>query len=376
MADLYNKKPIWQGNRWCLRVQVNGRTKAFISKTPGAAGRRDVLNRYEAYLDGTLSTSIRGEDAFEKFLNHQIGKNGEKAASTLQIAQYGRLYIVPKIERRRIDRLTIDDWQDIINSAKPVAGRARTNKLSKKTIKTIKSTLIQFIKYCVGRGFMDPLKSELYLPAGHETQEKTILQPEQIAQLFSPDLDGYWLINYYRLACVTGLRPGEVRALKWTDIKFIPGIISINRSVNVRDEITPGKNANAIRSFAMTDLAREILNHQKERTQELDSEWVFPNQIGQLTSHDSTVHCWDRIKKRTGIECTMYGLRHTFISMVQYDVPVEMIKAIVGHSVSMDTFGTYGHHVSGDMERTKTLVDDTLKKIVTQERMEELNGNQ
>ena len=41
-------------------------------------------------------------------------------------------------------------------------------------------------------------------------------------------------------------------------------------------------------------------------------------------------------------------------------MPEAMIKDIVGHSTSMDTFGTYGHILSGDARQAAEIIDLTL----------------
>ena len=56
---------------------------------------------------------------------------------------------------------------------------------------------------------------------------------------------------------------------------------------------------------------------------------------------------WRRFCEHNGITpVTLYEMRHTFVSIAQ-QLPEGQLKALVGHSRSMDTFGVYGHHVDG-----------------------------
>ena len=41
-------------------------------------------------------------------------------------------------------------------------------------------------------------------------------------------------------------------------------------------------------------------------------------------------------------------------------LPEQAIKDIVGHSVSMDTFGTYGHILDGEDRETAQVIDLTF----------------
>ncbi len=48
---------------------------------------------------------------------------------------------------------------------------------------------------------------------------------------------------------------------------------------------------------------------------------------------------------------TPYELRHTFVSVMK-TLPAGEVKELVGHSMNMDTFGTYAHYLDGNDERT------------------------
>lgn len=67
-----------------------------------------------------------------------------------------------------------------------------------------------------------------------------------------------------------------------------------------------------------------------------------------------------KLKEERNLPGTVYSLRHTFISMMKSVMPEQTIKDIVGHSVSMDTFGTYGHIVDGDAKRAAEIIDLTF----------------
>ena len=359
-----NKRPIWEGDRWRIRVMINGKTKYFSSYIPGARGRRECMDKYNDWLDGKCVERLKFEIAWQRFIDRQEARNGSDSPHVYNLKQLGRLYIVPQLEGCQLSRLTVDDFQDVIDNARPTRANTQKNaKLSVKTLKNIRGTLTQFIKFAVARGYMEPLKDDIYIPAGHETKEKEILQPSDITKLFDQQLDD-WYINYFRLATVCGLRPGECLGLQWQDIDFVRKTITIVRSINTHRQITEGKNKNARREIGLSDIAASILQDQKAKTADMSVKWVFPNPVGAMSSQSATSKAWNRLKDKTGIPGTPYSLRHTFISMLKYDVPESMIRSIVGHSVSMDTLGTYGHRVDGELQRTAALVDETLKKAM------------
>ena len=67
-----------------------------------------------------------------------------------------------------------------------------------------------------------------------------------------------------------------------------------------------------------------------------------------------------KLKEERGLHGSVYSLRHTFISMMKNVMSEQMIKDIVGHSVSMTTFETYGHLVEEDKARAAEIIDLTF----------------
>ena len=61
--------------------------------------------------------------------------------------------------------------------------------------------------------------------------------------------------------------------------------------------------------------------------------------------------------------CTLYELRHTFVSVVKA-LPAGEVKPLVGHSQNMDTFGVYGHALTGDAESTAQAVNGVFLEVL------------
>ena len=60
-----------------------------------------------------------------------------------------------------------------------------------------------------------------------------------------------------------------------------------------------------------------------------------------------------------------YELRHTFVSVVK-TLPAGEVKPLVGHSADMDTFGVYGHALTGDAENTAQAVNSVFLRVLKQ----------
>lgn len=60
---------------------------------------------------------------------------------------------------------------------------------------------------------------------------------------------------------------------------------------------------------------------------------------------------------------TPYELRHTFVSIAK-SLPAGMVKSIVGHSKSMDTFGVYGHAIKGEDAAITAALEDAFRSVL------------
>ena len=127
--------------------------------------------------------------------------------------------------------------------------------------------------------------------------------------------------------------------------------------MNFHGEITQGKNQNAVRAFALTQVAADVLADQRELHLPGESEFG-------IQSESTYRHCWKRYCEANEIKyIPPYNLRHTFVSMAK-TLPEGVVKSLVGHSKQMDTFGVYAHLIQGDDVRTAAMLDGVLDKVL------------
>lgn len=158
-----------------------------------------------------------------------------------------------------------------------------------------------------------------------------------------------WFKNYLGIAFYTGMRTGELLALKWENIDFYRKEIDIKLSRNEHGETTP-KTAGSIRTIPMFDKVEYFLNQQKLKTGFKNQGYVFLNQYNNpFTNSDSLVrHYWQPLLKHLGLKYRrLYETRHTFATMMlEYSdfTPLE-IANFLGHSSSQMIFNRYSKFV-------------------------------
>lgn len=342
--------------RWSLRCQIDGVQKRFTSSRPGIAGKKEVMKKYRAFMYGETYENLLFSDAWARFLEYIIDKNG-KTESYINLEKYGRLYILPRLSKKMLSTCGLSDFQQCISKARRTSGGSAP--LSRRTLRNLKATIMQFVHFAVANGYMEPLRGQLYIPAAAPSTERVILQPDDIARLFDGPAND-WYINIFRFALVTGLRTGEVLGIQSGDIKN--NVLTINRAINCRNQITEGKNQNARRRIYLNKIARRIISENQFRNGRLATPWIFCSKTGGPLSQSTLRNAWLKVAAERDLPGCPYSLRHTFISLLKNEMPEAMLKSIVGHSASMDTYGIYGHVVNGEMEAASRIIDINFEK--------------
>ena len=163
--------------------------------------------------DHTTSEKTRVDVFLDQYTDYLKETKSKSHAS--QYSGFIRLYIQPVIGVFRMNKLTEGDLQTVIDLA------YSKNNLADKTLRDVRGCLLNWLKWCRKRGKTSLHPEDLTIPAGAKKSEKRIVSPDGLKTLFScsttlwrgkPTEDFY--IHAYRFAVLTGLRPGELRALE------------------------------------------------------------------------------------------------------------------------------------------------------------------
>jgi len=142
-----------------------------------------------------------------------------------------------------------------------------------------------------------------------------------------------WLRVFLHVAFTTGLRPGELMGLQWSDIDFEKGILHVQRSITkgVVKGNTGTKNHN--RLVILTGFVLDML---REHRQTSKNEWVFVSSLGGPFSESKAIANRHFIPLLKSIGVPYRGLkttRHTCESFMRNDgIDTELVMKMIGHS--------------------------------------------
>nr|WP_321266081.1 tyrosine-type recombinase/integrase [uncultured Sulfurimonas sp.] len=152
--------------------------------------------------------------------------------------------------------------------------------------------------------------------------------------------------NFLGISFFTGMRSGELLALKWSDVYFRTDTIIINKTV-AQGIINSAKTRASERDIEMLPKAKEFLKAQQLQTGLKDS-YVFLNkQNTHFSSNDNFYRNYQGILKKLDLEKrTLHNTRHTFASiMLNNGIDPLWVSATLGHDNLQVTLNIYTHYM-------------------------------
>ena len=169
---------------------------------------------------------------------------------------------------------------------------------------------------------------------------------------------------------LTGMRAGEVYALKWDSIDLDTGIITIRRSIS-RGKLTETTKTKAQRTVPLHPLLRDIVREHKfamhkDKPPGFESGLVFPSSKGTPKTPHTLDRSFLRIAKEMGTDLNLGAqvLRRSLNSnLLRQSVDRLTIRAIMGHTSEQMTAQYYG---AGESEKMTAVLHMPVrrKKVV------------
>jgi integrase len=196
-------------------------------------------------------------------------------------------------------------------------------------------------------------------------------------------LEGTPYFHMVFLASCTGLRRGELLALRWRNIDFEKNTLFVEEVLEQTKEhgirFKEPKTELSRRTITLPLLAIEMLQrHMAEQNEWLlglgvgrnGETLLFPtiSRKGELTprSPRAVSRELSKVVKALGIKAApLHGLRHTNITMMLTDgVPLKMVSKRAGHSRTSTTLNIYSHCFQDADDGAADLVDTSMRKAL------------
>ena len=283
------------------------------------------------------------------------------------------LHIIPRIGCIKLNKLTGRDIQKLY---KDLMENGRLRKAQKSKQPGLSSTTVRGIHMMLHNALDRAVKERLILRNPTEDciipkvqkQEMKILHPEDMkAYLEAAEKRG--VLPMFYLELVSGIRKGELVALRWEDLDVEHRTISVSKQAlgGLGKELVVNrpKTENSIRAISIPQDAVDLLVREHEKHPE--NPYLFPSPLtGGMYHPDSVVNLHKKILKDAGLEhIRFHDLRHTFATMaLQNGVDVKTVSNMLGHYDAGFTLRTYTHATRQMQEQAAEKMGNFMKQVL------------
>ena len=381
------KRANGEGN---IRKRKDGRwegryTAGYDAKT-GKRIIRNVLGRTQAEVKEKLKAAIteaqsievrKSEDEYTvatwlRTWYELYAKPNVRTATANRYQLIIEQYTVPRIGSVKLKKLTTRHLQklykELLESGRIHVGKSQDKGLSTTTVHSVHLMLHCALDRAVKERLIPRNPCEDCIVPKPRKLDMKILPPEHMkAYLEAAEQRG--LLPMFYLELVSGLRKGELVALRWDDLDIQQRTISVSKQY-VRNpdgslELTRPKTENSVRLVSIPQAAVDMLI--QEHDKHPDSPYLFPSPLtGEMYHPDSVVNLHKKILKDAGLgHLRFHDLRHTFATTaLQNGVDVKTVSSMLGHFDAGFTLRTYTHATRQKQDEAAQTMGNFMEQVM------------
>lgn len=267
-----------------------------------------------------------------------------------------RVHLVPHFGDRQLQAITRRDVESFVArlaaTPHPDTGRPR----APKSVNNVLGVLSSMLSTAVEWGYLErsPCAGVEPLPVPVDAQEFTFYTRAQSDLWLSACASREPAIYLWALVAFrTGLRIGELAALRWADVDLERGVLHVRRSW-YRGAITTPKGGRP----RVVDLPGSALEPLRRAPRLAGCELVFPNGDGTVVTRDQLKAPWERVTEAAGLpRTTPHDARHSYASqLVIAGARLDAVQRLLGHTDIRVTM-RYAHLAPDERARAVALLD-------------------
>jgi integrase len=311
-----------------------------------------------------------------RWLEHVATKTAAKTFE--RYAEVVRLNLIPNLGGLKLSKLRPMHIQQFY-AASLTDGRVRkTGGLSPRTVLHYHRIISQALKQAVKWQLLARNPAEAVEPPRPDQHEMLVLDGEQTATLLD-SASGTTLYIPVMLAVTTGMRRGEILALRWSEVDLERGTLAVTQTLEKSRRgglrFKSPKTKKSRRSISLGPITIEALRRHRAAQAELflrlgcgrdRSTLVCARPDGTPINPNTLTSGFASLVRRTDIPAvTFHGLRHTHAThLFQAGVHPKIAQERLGHSTIAVTLDLYSHVMPGMQEDAAMRVDKALKSAL------------
>lgn len=283
-------------------------------------------------------------------------------------------YVLPGLGKKDINKVSVLNLQNFCDGLLTKAG-SRSAPLSTKTVSDILAVVKGILNYASIYGYSPSCTSRDVFIRKNTHDIITLSDSDQkilCRYLFeNPDKKNLGIL----ICLFTGIRLGELCALKWEDISLYEKTIYIRNTMQRLKNFKPDSPKTYI-DISSPKSSRSIRKIPLPNSLFIYIQQNFPEQQGFILSSQRSEHLdprtiqnhFKKVQKKLGLEpVNFHALRHTFATRsVELGFDIKSLSEILGHASVIITMNRYVHPSmelkQQNMQKISILMDDLMNQ--------------
>ena len=243
--------------------------------------------------------------------------------------------------------------------------------LSVKSVKDILIVLKMVMKFGVKNEWMTHYEWDIKYPANNQPKELEVLSVANHKKILDYVQHNFTFMNLgIYISLSTGLRIGEICALKWSDINVADGTITVQRTIERIYVVEGGKKhtqlvintPKTVNSCREIPMSKELLAMVKPMKKVVNGDFYVLTNEDKPTEPRTYRNYYNRLMEKLDIPKLKYhGLRHSFATRcIEAGCDYKTVSVLLGHSNISTTLNLYVHP---NMEQKKRCINKMLKSL-------------
>lgn len=241
--------------------------------------------------------------------------------------------------------------------------------LSQKSVKDMLIVLKMVVRFGEKQGWLNHVEWKVKFPANQPKATLPILTKVHQKKLMDYLKDNFTFPNLGILVCLsTGLRIGEVCALKWSDINMDTGLLHVNRTIeriyivdsdkpHTEIVINTPKTKNSLREIP---LSKELVRIFKPLMKVVNKDYYILTNNTKPTEPRTYRNYFNKLLKQLDIpRLKFHGLRHSFATRcIESHCDYKTVSVLLGHADISTTLNLYVHP---NEEQKRSCIDKMMR---------------
>ncbi len=264
-----------------------------------------------------------------------------KPSSFARYEMLARRHILPALGAMQVRTLTAQKLGGFVDGLRRADGRGA---LAPKTVSDILIVCKSALRLAARQYALEPGLLDFSAPAVRPRPVEVFSDREAAALTKAAGEDPHGAS--YLLCLNTGLRLGEVCALKWSDLDFSESVLRVSRTaIRLKGGLTvqTPKTASSARTIPLTAQMLSLLA--RLRRGAAQDAYILTGLTGRPMEPRTVQHRFHRFLRENGLrDRNFHTLRHTFATRcMAHGADAKLLSEILGHSSVRTTLQLYVH---------------------------------